>query len=44
MKEAEKSLRSKTEVNNALDLGDRNRKKIEKLKTFHSSYFPSKSF
>ena len=30
MKEAEKSLRSKTEVNNALDLGDRNRKKNRK--------------
>lgn len=29
MKEAESSVASKTEVNNALDLGDKNRKKIE---------------
>ena len=29
MKEAESSIASKTEVNNGLDLGDKNRKTIE---------------
>ena len=42
MKKSEKSLASKTEVNNALDLRDKNRKKIEKLQIFGSSYFTGK--
>ena len=36
-------LPSKTEVNNVLDLGDRNRENDEKLQTFDSSYFLGKS-
>ena len=32
MKEAAKSIVSKTEVNNALDLGDKNKKKLKKFK------------
>ena len=40
MKEATKKLASKSEVKNALDLGDKNREKIQKGHTFHSrSYF-----
>ena len=31
MKETEKSLARNTEVNNALDVGDKTREKIEKL-------------
>ena len=43
MKEAEKSLASKTEVTNALDLKDKNRKKKkEKFRKFDSSHFLGK--
>ena len=43
MKEAEKSLASKTEVTNALDLRDKNRKKKkEKFRKFDSSHFLGK--
>ena len=35
MKVAEKGLASENQVDIALDLGDKNRKKIEKLQTFH---------
>ena len=31
------------EVSNALDLGDKNKKKVEKLQTFDSNYFLGKS-
>ena len=43
VKEAEKSLASKTVVENTLDLGDKNRQKIEKLQTFVSGCFLGKS-
>ena len=36
-------LASKTEVKNALDLEDKNRKKKEKLQTFDSRFFHGKS-
>ena len=42
MKEVEKSHASKSEVSNALVLGNKNRKNIEKLRTFDSSYFFNK--
>ena len=43
MKEAEKSLASKTELTNALDLRDKNRgKKKEKFWKFYSSHFLGK--
>ena len=40
MKEAVKSLASKSQVNDALDLGDQNRKKLQ---MFDSSYLLGKS-
>ena len=43
MKEAEKSLASNTEVNNALDLEDKNKEKMEKLQTFDLGYSLRKS-
>ena len=43
MKKAAKTLSSKTEASNALDLGNKNKKKIEKLQAFVSSYFLGKS-
>ena len=44
MKEAAKTLSSKTGASNALDLEDKNKKNIEKLQTFDSSYFLGKSY
>ena len=43
MKEAVKSLASRSQVDNALDVGGKNIKNIEKLQTFDSSYFLGKS-
>ena len=42
MKEAKKSVASKTDVDNALDLGDKIEKK-KRILTFDSSYFFGKS-
>ena len=39
MKEAEKGLATKTEVSNALDLGDKNRKENAKFQLFDLTYF-----
>ena len=43
MKEAEKSIVSKTKIKNALDLGDKKNIKNKKLQTFQSSYFFGKN-
>ena len=43
MKEAAKTLSSKTEASNALYLENKNKKKTEKLQTFNSSYFLGKN-
>ena len=43
MTEVEKSLANKIKVKNVLDLGYKNIKKEERLQTFDSSYFLSKS-
>ena len=44
MKGEEKSLASKTDVDNALNFIDKDRKIMEKLQKFDSSYFLSKSY
>ena len=44
MKETEKSLARNTEVNNALDVGDKTREKIEKIQTFDLSYSLGKNY
>ena len=44
MKEAAKSLASKSEIDNALYIADKNREKIKKLKTFDLSYLSGKIY
>ena len=43
MKEAVKSLSSKSQVDNAQDIADKNREKRKKLHTFNLPYFSRKS-
>ena len=44
MKESEKGLSSKPEVNSVLNLGNKNREKYKKLQTFDLSYFVGKIY
>ena len=44
MKEAAKSLASKSEIDNALYIADKNREKIKKLKTSDLSYLSGKIY
>ena len=44
MKEAAKSLASKSEIDNALYIADKNREKIKQLKTFDLSYLSGKIY
>ena len=44
MKEAAKNLASYSQVNNALDIAEKNGENIKNLKTFDLSYFIGKSY
>lgn len=44
MKQLEKGLSNKPEVNSVLNFGDKNREKYKKLQTFDLSYFVGKIY